>query len=199
MKNFLQPQWVFDCVNARLLLPTKSYFPGSPLPPHLSPFVEEREGDYVPPEKKKLLELQSGIGGDANERRVDGEEEEDEEEEEDDAEDSVDGEDEEESEQESEVEGGEEEEKEEEEDDDEDDDDDDEDDDQEDEEEEADASSDDEDSPKLKRPRLTQPEKPKHKSLSKEQRLEKMSVSAGAPKRDNSLEMNFQVIYQSIV
>lgn len=140
----------------------------------------------MPPEKKKLLELQSGIGGDANEGRVDGDEGDEEEEE-----DSVDGEDEEESEQESEVEGGEEEEEEE--------DDDDEDDDQEDEEEEADASSDDEDSPKLKRPRLTQPEKPKHKSLSKEQRLEKMSVSAGAPKRDNSREMNFQVIYQSIV
>lgn len=26
-------------------------FSGSVLPPHLSPFVEEKEGDYVPPER----------------------------------------------------------------------------------------------------------------------------------------------------
>ena len=26
-------------------------FIGSVLPPHLSPFVEEKEGDYVPPER----------------------------------------------------------------------------------------------------------------------------------------------------
>merc|ERR1712168_679415 len=104
-RTYLQPQWVFDCVNARLLLPAKSYFPGNPLPPHLSPFIEEREGDYVPPEKKKLLELQSGISGDG---REEGEEDEDEEgEESDDAEEEEDEEDdgkEEESERESEVE-----------------------------------------------------------------------------------------------
>lgn len=56
----MQPQWVFDSVNARLLLPVADYFPGVPLPPHLSPFVSEKEGDYVPPEKMKLLALQRG-------------------------------------------------------------------------------------------------------------------------------------------
>lgn len=56
----MQPQWVFDCVNARLLLPVADYFPGVQLPPHLSPFVSEKEGDYVPPEKLKLLALQRG-------------------------------------------------------------------------------------------------------------------------------------------
>lgn len=47
-------------MNARLLLPVADYFPGVPLPPHLSPFVSEKEGDYVPPEKVKLLALQRG-------------------------------------------------------------------------------------------------------------------------------------------
>lgn len=56
----MQPQWVFDSVNARLLLPVSDYFPGVQLPPHLSPFVSEKEGDYVPPEKLKLLALQRG-------------------------------------------------------------------------------------------------------------------------------------------
>lgn len=56
----MQPQWVFDSVNARLLLPVADYFPGVQLPPHLSPFVSEKEGDYVPPEKLKLLALQRG-------------------------------------------------------------------------------------------------------------------------------------------
>ncbi|PNI97923.1 PES1 isoform 6 [Pan troglodytes] len=57
---YVQPQWVFDSVNARLLLPVAEYFPGVQLPPHLSPFVTEKEGDYVPPEKLKLLALQRG-------------------------------------------------------------------------------------------------------------------------------------------
>lgn len=36
------------------------YFPGVLLPPHLSPFVTEQEGDYIPPEKLKLLAMQRG-------------------------------------------------------------------------------------------------------------------------------------------
>ncbi|XP_006869312.1 PREDICTED: pescadillo homolog [Chrysochloris asiatica] len=59
-RYYVQPQWLFDSVNARLLLPVEDYFPGVPLPPHLSPFVSEKEGDYIPPEKLKLLALQRG-------------------------------------------------------------------------------------------------------------------------------------------
>ena len=60
-RYYIQPQWVFDSVNARMLLPVEDYFPGVILPPHLSPFVEEEEGDYVPPEKQKMLDREKGV------------------------------------------------------------------------------------------------------------------------------------------
>ncbi|XP_034026116.1 pescadillo isoform X2 [Thalassophryne amazonica] len=59
-RYYIQPQWVYDCVNARMLLPVEDYFLGVTLPPHLSPFMEEKDGDYIPPEKLKILALQRG-------------------------------------------------------------------------------------------------------------------------------------------
>ncbi|XP_073825777.1 pescadillo homolog [Musca autumnalis] len=53
-RDYIQPQWVFDCVNRRQLLPTNRYFMGVVLPPHLSPFVDPKRDDYVPPEEKAL-------------------------------------------------------------------------------------------------------------------------------------------------
>ncbi|CAG8446475.1 4556_t:CDS:2 [Funneliformis caledonium] len=47
-RAYIQPQWVYDCVNARKLLKIEPYQPGKTLPPHLSPFVEHKEGDYIP-------------------------------------------------------------------------------------------------------------------------------------------------------
>ncbi|XP_038146004.1 pescadillo [Cyprinodon tularosa] len=76
-RYYIQPQWVYDCVNAKILLPVEDYFLGVTLPPHLSPFVEEKEGDYVPPEKLKIMAIQRG-----EKTAQDEEEEEDEEDEE---------------------------------------------------------------------------------------------------------------------
>jgi hypothetical protein len=45
---YIQPQWVYDCVNAQKLLPVEPYAMNAILPPHLSPFVEYKSGDYVP-------------------------------------------------------------------------------------------------------------------------------------------------------
>lgn len=64
-RYYVQPQWVFDCVNNTSLLPMESYFPGATLPPHLSPFVEEAEGDYVPPERQALINRQLGLQEDS--------------------------------------------------------------------------------------------------------------------------------------
>ena len=50
------------------LLPTDVYSPGTTLPPHLSPFVEEQEGDYVPPERQAQLAEQEESEGEEGER-----------------------------------------------------------------------------------------------------------------------------------
>ena len=58
---YVQPQWVFDCINENMLLPVADYLPGAILPPHLSPFVEAGDGDYVPPEKQRLIKMKLGL------------------------------------------------------------------------------------------------------------------------------------------
>lgn len=45
---YVQPQYIWDCINAGKLLRPDSYAPGEVLPPHLSPWVKPREGDYDP-------------------------------------------------------------------------------------------------------------------------------------------------------
>ncbi|CAD7085915.1 unnamed protein product [Hermetia illucens] len=53
-RDYVQPQWVFDSVNQRTLLPVNKYFIGVVLPPHLSPFVDPDRDTYIPPEEKAL-------------------------------------------------------------------------------------------------------------------------------------------------
>ncbi|EFA12199.1 Pescadillo homolog-like Protein [Tribolium castaneum] len=56
-RYYVQPQWIFDSVNARELLPVNKYFMGEILPPHLSPFTNEgRHQEYMPPEEKALYD-----------------------------------------------------------------------------------------------------------------------------------------------
>ncbi|XP_067465333.1 pescadillo [Thunnus thynnus] len=102
-RYYIQPQWVYDCVNAKLVLPVEDYFLGVTLPPHLSPFVVEKDGDYVPPEKLKIMALQRGENPaqgqeEEDEEEEEGEDEEEEEEEEDDNDDEEEEDDEEEAE-----------------------------------------------------------------------------------------------------
>ncbi|KAK0155044.1 Pescadillo [Merluccius polli] len=85
-RYYIQPQWVYDSINAKICLPVEDYFIGVTLPPHLSPFVEEKEGDYVPPEKLKIMALQRGEDPVQDEEDDDDEDEDEEEEEEEEAE-----------------------------------------------------------------------------------------------------------------
>ncbi|KAI7898330.1 Pescadillo N-terminus-domain-containing protein [Cokeromyces recurvatus] len=70
-RTYVQPQWIADCINARKILKPSLYEPGKVLPPHLSPFVEVREGDYVP---------ETGVESEKEEENEKEEEEEEEEE-----------------------------------------------------------------------------------------------------------------------
>ena len=45
---YVQPQWVWDCVNEGKLLAPALYSPGTILPPHLSPWVKPTKGQYDP-------------------------------------------------------------------------------------------------------------------------------------------------------
>ncbi|KAK5109095.1 hypothetical protein LTR62_007552 [Meristemomyces frigidus] len=45
---YVQPQWIWDTINAGQLQRPDLYAPGATLPPHLSPWVKPKNGDYDP-------------------------------------------------------------------------------------------------------------------------------------------------------
>ncbi|CCG84785.1 protein of unknown function [Taphrina deformans PYCC 5710] len=49
-RTYVQPQWIYDCINKGKLQPADSYGPGAILPPHLSPFAKIADGAYDPEE-----------------------------------------------------------------------------------------------------------------------------------------------------
>ncbi|KAF4540733.1 Ribosome biogenesis protein pescadillo [Lasiodiplodia theobromae] len=58
-RTYVQPQWVWDCANQGKLLRPDLYAPGATLPPHLSPWVKPKKGEYDP---TKSLEEQEREG-----------------------------------------------------------------------------------------------------------------------------------------
>lgn len=59
--EYVQPQYVFDSINAGMLLPVSLYSVGAHLPPHLSPFVTAvDDGGYKPWYQDMLERIKSG-------------------------------------------------------------------------------------------------------------------------------------------
>ena len=58
-REYVQPQWVVDCANWRVLIPTAEYAPGAPPPPHLSPFVDADDEGYTPDYQQTLMRLRA--------------------------------------------------------------------------------------------------------------------------------------------
>ncbi|KAH7532464.1 pescadillo homolog [Ziziphus jujuba] len=58
-REYVQPQWIYDCINARIILPTEGYLVGRVPPPHLSPFVDNDAEGYVPEYAETIKRLQA--------------------------------------------------------------------------------------------------------------------------------------------
>lgn len=62
-REYVQPQWAFDSLNAGVPLPPGEYKPGEILPPHVSPFASAEDGEYVPDRVRELGTLVAELRG----------------------------------------------------------------------------------------------------------------------------------------
>ncbi len=60
-RQYVQPQWVLDSANFRVMADAELYAPGKQPPPHLSPFVSYEEDGYIPDYAKAMLKLQARL------------------------------------------------------------------------------------------------------------------------------------------
>lgn len=82
-RTYIQPQWIFDCVNKSTLLNASDYAPGETLPPHLSPWGDAGTYDPEAPLEEGDEEEEEEENEDDEEADVRGEDEENVEEDED--------------------------------------------------------------------------------------------------------------------
>lgn len=71
---YIQPQWVWDCVNDGELKEPHLYGPGTALPPHLSPFVKKVQGAYDPTMPLEDQETQQEALEAGDDEEIDGDE-----------------------------------------------------------------------------------------------------------------------------
>lgn len=66
-RKYVQPQWIWDCVNEAHLVRTDTYTPGATLPPHLSPWMKPTSGQYDPRATLEEQELEGEADEDVDE------------------------------------------------------------------------------------------------------------------------------------
>eukprot|EP01084_Bolivina_argentea_P237744 399462_1 len=47
-REYIQPQWIFDCLNTGAVIPSQHYQMGIQCPPHLSPFELYNDQSHIP-------------------------------------------------------------------------------------------------------------------------------------------------------
>ncbi|CAI5759023.1 unnamed protein product [Candida verbasci] len=83
-RTYIQPQWIFDCINKQELINVNDYAPGETLPPHLSPWGDA--GSYNP---NKEDDKQGAVAEEEEESEEEIEVEEDDEDQEEDEEEEI--------------------------------------------------------------------------------------------------------------